>query len=83
MQRAVGGGEMLAGQPEQVAHPSATCPLLHASHRACVRQATQHFDGLTQRAAALNEQLSAAALFLPSYQLRQRQQVGRPRANSE
>ena len=82
MQRAVGDGEMLAGQPEQVPL-SVTCPLMHASHRACARQATQHFDGLTQRAAALNEQLSAAALFLPSYQLRQRQQVGRPRASSE
>ena len=38
-------------------------------------QAGAHFDGLSQRAAALNERLSSAAMFLPSYQLRQRQQA--------
>ena len=32
-----------------------------------------HFDGLSAQAAALNERLSSAAMFLPSYQLRSRQ----------
>jgi cell division septation protein DedD len=40
-----------------------------------LEQAGAHFDELSQRAAALNERLSSAAMFLPSYQLRQRQQA--------
>eukprot|EP01047_Picozoa_sp_COSAG01_P082161 COSAG01_NODE_16667_length_1216_cov_24.754700_1_plen_207_part_10 len=38
-------------------------------------EAARHFDELSQRCAALNEKLSAAAMFLPAYQLRQRQQA--------
>lgn len=38
-------------------------------------QAGAHFDELAQRAASLNERLSSAAMFLPAYQLRQRQQA--------
>lgn len=38
-------------------------------------EAGAHFDELAQRAASLNERLSSAAMFLPAYQLRQRQQA--------
>lgn len=38
-------------------------------------QAGAYFDGMSQRVAALNERLSSAAMFLPAYQLRQRQQA--------
>lgn len=39
-----------------------------------VAEATVHFDGMSMRCAELNKRLSSASMFLPSYQLRQRQQ---------
>ena len=40
-----------------------------------VVQATIYFDSLNERCANLNQKLASAAMFLPAYQLRQRQQV--------
>ena len=40
-----------------------------------VLQATIYFDSLNARCANLNQTLASAAMFLPAYQLRQRQQV--------